>query len=283
MDEYSTGFSASEARLTSSLRYREAAISVDHRVHRQPGYPGTMQVVGDVVVDLDSGMQPRWVWNSFDHLNINRHPYLFPDWTHANSIAYSKDDGNFIISLRQQNWVLKIDYENGTGTGNILWRLGEGGDFALQGATDPTDWFYAQHYAEFTSANTTGIFSLELFDNGDDRMLRAGTICGPLPRQTPCLYSTVQEVDENAKTAKFLFHDILPAKFYSAFAGNADLLANGNFHYNLAGVGTSSYVFEVMPGKDITDTPKTIWEMDLPGTNTYRALRLPSLYPSVQW
>ena len=79
--------------------------------------------------------------------------------------------------------MLKIDYENGAGTGNILWRLGEGGDFVLQGATDPTDWFYAQHYAEFTSANTTGIFSPKLFDNGDDRMVPAGTICGPLPRQ----------------------------------------------------------------------------------------------------
>jgi arylsulfate sulfotransferase len=250
-----------------------------------PGFPGTTQVGGEVVVDLDHSLQPRWVWNSFDHLDINRHPMAFPDWTHANSLAYSKDDGNFLISLRHQNWVLKIDYRNGTGTGNIIWHLGEGGDFALQGATDPTDWFYAQHDAVFTSANTTGLFSLDLFDNGDDRIFPEGVICGPLPGQTPCLYSTVQQmqVDEQAMTASFLFHQILPPSLYSSFAGNNDLLANADFQYNLAGVGSSAYVFEVQPGVNLTDTPQTVWQLSLSGTNTYRANRLPSLYPGVQW
>jgi arylsulfate sulfotransferase len=50
-----------------------------------PGYQKTTQVLGDSVIDLDSSLQPRWVWNSFDHLDINRHPMQFPDWTHANA------------------------------------------------------------------------------------------------------------------------------------------------------------------------------------------------------
>ena len=250
-----------------------------------PGYPGVTQVAGDVVVDLNSTMQPVWVWNPFDHLDVNRHPYQFPDWTHANSVAYSKDDGNFIISLRHQNWVLKIDYQNGAGTGNVIWHLGEGGDFTLKGGTDPTDWFYAQHDAKFSSSNTSGLFSLTLFDNGDDRMFPDGVICGSGPGQTPCLYSTVvqMQVDEGTKTATFQFHQILPAKLYSYFAGSTDILPNGNFEYNLAGVGTSAYVFEVIPGATLGDTPQTVWQMSLPGTNTYRAARLPSLYPGVQW
>lgn len=250
-----------------------------------PGYPGITQVLGDTVLDLDSTLQPRWVWNSFDHLDVNRHPMAFPDWTHANSLAYSKDDGNFLISLRHQNWVLKIDYQNGAGTGNIVWHLGEGGDFALQGATDPTDWFYAQHYANFTSPNTTGVISLELFDNGDDRQLPANTICGPFPGQIPCYYSTVPEmqVDENAMTATFLFHEILPAYLYSSFAGNNDLLPNGNFQYNLAGSAGGAYAFEVTPGPTVADPPQTVWSMAMPGIYTYRASRLPSLYPGVQW
>ena len=49
--------------------------------------------------------------------------------------------------------------------------------------------------------------------------------------------------------------------------------------YNLAGVGTNAYVFEVTP----TNTPQTVWEMQITGSNTYRALRMPSLYPGVQW
>jgi arylsulfate sulfotransferase len=196
----------------------------------------------------------------------------FPDWTHANSLAYSKDDGNFLISLRHQNWVLKIDYQNGAGTGNVVWRLGEGGDFTLQGATDPTDWFYAQHYANFTSHNTTGVFSLDLFDNGDDRQLPAATICGPLPGQTPCFYSTAAEmqVDENAKTATFLFHAILPTKLYSGFGGNSCLLPDGDFEYNAAGAAGGASVFEVKPGATAADTPQTVWSMTLPGTYTYR-------------
>jgi len=249
-----------------------------------PGYPGTTNVVGDTVVDLDSTLQPRWLWNSFDHLNVNRHPMGFPDWTHSNSLAYSQDDGNFLISMRHQNWVLKIDYENGAGSGNIIWHLGEGGDFKLTNGVDPTDWFYAQHYANFISPNTTGVFNLELFDNGDDRAFPKGLICGPLPGQTPCLYSTVAQfqIDENAMTATFLFHDKLPHTLYSSFAGNNDLLANGNIQYNLAGT-MPAYAFEVQPGANLTDPAQTVWEMSVPGTNTYRMNRLPSLYPGVQW
>jgi hypothetical protein len=250
-----------------------------------PGYPGVTQVNGDTVVDLDSTLQPRWLWNSFDHLDVNRHPMGFPDWTHANSLSYSKDDGNFIISMRHQNWVLKIDYKNGKGTGNVIWHLGEGGDFKLMNGTDPTDWFYAQHYAYFTSPNTTGVFSLELFDNGDDRAFPEGLICGPLPGQTPCLYSTVPQfqVDETAMTATLKFHDILPPSLYSFFAGNNDLLANGDVEFNLAGSIGGADTFEVQPGATLADPPQTVWEMTLPGTDTYRELRMPSLYPGVQW
>jgi hypothetical protein len=250
-----------------------------------PGYPGVTVVTGDTVVDLDSNFQPTWLWNSFDHLDINRHPMQFPDWTHANSLAYSADDGNFLISLRHQNWVLKIDYENGAGTGNVIWHLGEGGDFTLTNGVDPTDWNYAQHYANFISPNTTGVFDLELFDNGDDREFPEGLICGPLPGQTPCLYSTVQhlQIDENAMTATFTFHDILPHALYSYFAGNSELLPDGDVEFNLAGAVGGADTFEVIPGASLTTPPQTVWEMTLPGSTTYRVLRLPSLYPGVQW
>ena len=52
-----------------------------------PGYPGTTSVLGDDMVDLDPNNQPVWVWRAFDHLDVNRHPYLFPDWTHSNAIV----------------------------------------------------------------------------------------------------------------------------------------------------------------------------------------------------
>ena len=55
-------------------------------------------VLGDVIVDLDQNLKPQWVWNEFNHLDPNRHPYMFPDWTHTNAIVYSKDDGNILGS-----------------------------------------------------------------------------------------------------------------------------------------------------------------------------------------
>ncbi len=245
-----------------------------------PGYPGTTNVVGDVVVDLDENLQPVWVWNEFDHFDVNRHPMSFPDWTHSNSIVYSPDDGNFVVSIRHQNWIVKVDYKNGLGAGDVVWKLGEGGDFTLQGATDPTDWFYAQHDASFQSPNSTGNFLMSVMDNGDDRMFPPGVTCNSAGAP-PCLYTTVQvlRVDENAKTVSFVFHQVQPTSLYSAFAGDTLPLGNNNIEYNLAGVGTDAYVFEVTP----TSTPATVWQMHIVGSNTYRAYRMGSLYPGVQW
>jgi hypothetical protein len=237
-------------------------------------------VLGDVIVDLDTNLQPVWVWNEFNHLDPNRHPYLFPDWTHTNDILYSPDDGNILVSMRHQNWVVKVNYQNGTGTGAILWHLGEGGDFTLKGGTDPTDWQYAQHKPGFFSTNTTGVFSLGLMDNGDDRIFPAGVTCGATGAP-PCLYTTIPifQIDENAKTASLIFHQILPANLYSNFGGNTEQLANGNVEYDLAGVGTGSYVYEVTN----QSTPQTVWTMQVKGSFAYRANRMPSLYPGVQW
>jgi arylsulfate sulfotransferase len=244
------------------------------------GYPGTTNVLGDVVIDLDQNFKPVWVWNEFDHLDVNRHPMGFPDWTHSNAIVYSPDDGNFLISIRHQNWIIKVNYNNAAGAGDILWKLGYQGDFTLQGAVDPTDWFYAQHDVNFISSNTTGNFKIAIMDNGDDRVFPTGVTCNSAGAPA-CLYSTVpiMQVDENAKTASFLFHQIIPANLYSLFAGDTRVLANGNVEYNLAGVGSDAYVFEVTP----TNTPQTVWQMHVTKENTYRVFRMPSLYPDVQW
>ena len=55
---------------------------------------------------------------------------------------------------------MKVDYNNGAGSGSVLWRLGYQGDFTLTNGTEPQDWFFGQHQPAFVSANTTGIFQL---------------------------------------------------------------------------------------------------------------------------
>jgi arylsulfate sulfotransferase len=237
-------------------------------------------VTGDVIIDLDQNHNPVWLWNEFDHLDTNRRPYMYPDWTHTNAVLYSPDDGNLIISIRHQNWLVKVDYANGTGAGDIIWHLGYQGDFTLAGGTDPTNWFYAQHGPSFVTTNTTGDFSLILFDNGDDRVFPIGVTCSA-PGEPACLYSTVPllELDETAMTATLGFHPTAPT--YSFFGGNAAVLKNGNVEYceSAGGPGTAGDIYEVTQDS----SAQTVWHMLITGQYAYRGQRIPSLYPGVQW
>jgi len=242
------------------------------------GFPNPVTVTGDVLIDLDQNHNPVWLWSEFDHLDLNRHPIAFPDWTHTNSVVYSPDDKALIISMRNQSWIIKIDYGNGQGTGNVLWKLGFQGDFALQNGTDPIDWFSAQHDANVVSMNSSGVFQLLLFDNGDNRVLDAsGTICGTA---TPCISRVpILQLDESAKTATIEWVDDLSPVF-SFFGGGARLLTNGNVEFDeCAPTASSSAIFEVAK----TTPPQTVWQMQIGNQNTYRGFRMPSLYPGVQW
>jgi len=243
--------------------------------------PPLGSVLGDVLIDLDPNMVPVWSWSTFDHLDVNRHPMGLPDWTHSNALLYSPDDGNLILSMRHQHWVIKIDYNNGLGAGDIIWRLGEGGDFTLSGGTDPDDWFYAQHGPFFVSPNTAGQFSMILFDNGNNRIYPPADPCTTSP--TPaCNFSTVPmfQIDENAHTASITFHDTLPV--FSFFGGNAQTLANGDIEFDECAISTSSLAANVL---EVTNEagPRTVWQLQIGGAYAYRAFRLPSLYPGVQW
>jgi hypothetical protein len=247
------------------------------------GYPGTTAVTGDVLIDLDTNRTPVWVWSEFDHLDVNRHPMNFPDWTHTNAVLYSSSDGDLVISVRHQYWLIKIDYNDGLGSGDIVWKLGWQGDFTLVGGTDPVDWFYAQHGPSFLTDQTSGVYQLVLFDNGDDRPneANAGLPCGTTP-VSPC-YSTVPilQLDETAKTATIVWHDNLSPVF-SFFGGNAEVLDNGNVEFAVSASGGSSTagaVYEVTQDP----TPQTVWQLQIAGQYAYRAMRMPSLYPGVQW
>jgi arylsulfate sulfotransferase len=247
-----------------------------------PGFPGVTTVLGDAIIDVDTNLNPVWVWNSFDHLDINRHPFSFPDWTHSNALLLT-GDGNLLLSMRHQNWIIKIDYKNGAGTGDVLWHLGQGGDFTLVGGTDPTDWVYAQHGPAFFSRASSGVFDLGVMDNGDDRVYPNNESCAAAGF-TVCPFTTVPiyHIDEHAMTATLVFQDVLSQ--YSFFGGNVTSLANGNVEFDLcsnvpAASPTAAVAFEVTRDAN----PQVVWQMNIGTQNGYRIFRLPSLYPGVQW
>lgn len=252
------------------------------------GTTGPTEVIGDVLIDVDQNFNPDWVWNTFDHLDINRRPMNFPDWTHSNGLLYSSDDHNLLLSIRHQNWIIKINFLDGTGSGAVMWRLGEGGDFTLidpndpNGNNDPADWFYAQHGMSYFTPNTTGVFRLGLMDNGNDRMFKSGSVlCQPYERQaTPQCYSTMPllEINEGNMTATMIHHYVPNDTYFSFFGGNAEPLANGDIEVDFCAALPGAIVQELSP-----DASQVIWQGETPEADQYHVYRMPSLYPGVQW
>jgi hypothetical protein len=245
-----------------------------------PGYPGTTHVSGDVLIDLDENRNPVWSWSAFDHLDVKRAPLGLPDWTHANAVIYSPEDGNLIFSMRNQNWVIKIDYRDGRGDGKILWKLGPGGDFVIPGGS-PADFNYAQHFPVLNSSKSSGVYPLMLFDNGNNRILDLnGTQCNS-PGAAAC-YSrpVIFQLDESSKTAQILWQYKLPV--FSGCCGSINVLQNGNVEYDIALVAQNPFASRI---QEVTQelTPQLVWQMDVKGQLAYRAFRIPSLYPGIEW
>jgi len=234
--------------------------------------------IGDMVVVLDQDFRVTWAWDAFDHLDVNRGPVLgevtqpgamdpsaavpdLPavDWLHANAVTWSPEDQDLVVSLRHQDWAIKIDYANGAGDGHVLWRLGQGGDFTVN-ASDPNPWFSHQHDSHFIN-NTT----LIVFDNGNTRR-----------DSDPNADSRGQvwTIDENTRTATLAFNVDLGN--YSDKVGSAEALSNGNYCFTSGfilptGIGQS---IEVLPD----GSPTYVLQLSI---SLYRSFRVRTLYAGV--
>src|SRR5262249_48354371 len=156
-----------------------------------------------------------------------------------------------VVSLRHQDWVIKIDYDNGAGDGRIIWRLGQDGDFTVN-STDPNPWFSHQHDAHFIDDAT-----LIVFDNGNTR--RASDPNADSRGQ-------VWTLDENSQTATLAFNVDLGN--YSDRVGSAERLSNGNYCFTSGFIVTppaGGQSIEVLP--DGTPT----YVLQLPGVALYRS------------
>ncbi len=232
--------------------------------------PGSKLVEGDAIVVLDANFQVVWSWNAFAHLDVARAAVdedagpLYPngplanDWTHANSIEYLPSDGNLLLSMRSQDWVVKLDYRDGKGSGGVLWRLGKDGDFSIA-SSDPWPWFSHQHDANSELVGN-GLFSV--FDNGNTRRAL-----------NPNAHSRGQvlQLDEVGRKAALLLNADLGV--YSQALGTAQHLINGN-HSFLAGLVTPDDRSELVEVDPKGDEVYRI-SADLP---CYRAIRLPDMY-----
>jgi hypothetical protein len=259
------------------------ALAASERILTNVQGPGNVDVLGDTIVVLDHNLQVTWAWDAFDHLDTSRkatlgetciYPagltcapfYLAPvanDWLHGNALQLTPD-GHILYSSRHQDWVIKIDYANGAGSGKILWRMGKDGDFQIQ-SSDPNPWFSHQHDSNFEINNTT----LLVFDDGN---VRAAA--------DPKAHSRGQvlQVDENNRGVILVLNADLGV--YSAALGTAEQLPDGKYHFDagflLSTDGNGNPVYNAQS-----------LEVDLSGhidfgvqfgTLEYRTFRIPDLY-----
>jgi arylsulfate sulfotransferase len=257
--------------------------------------PGlNVDILGDSIIILDPNLNPLWYFDSFQHdgggtqLDINRPatlaetcavnqggcPILFlagtpgvtplaKDWMHSNSIQYRSSDGDLVISARHQDWVFKIDYNNGSGTGDLLWRMGPDGDFTFNNTgNNAYPWFSHQHDAGF---ETTGVF--DVFDNGNTRIAQEG---GGNSR------GMVLTVDEPALTVTPVLVQNLG--YFGIALGSAQLLSNGNYHFQPGIVEPNNldYSQEFAPVSG-TLSGTGVYNLES-GCESYRSFRMPDLY-----
>jgi arylsulfate sulfotransferase len=257
---------------------RTAVLAYVERILEDVQGEGPVNILGDMVIVLDPDWQVVWSWNSFEHMDVTRAAILGEtctdgspgcpidviddlanDWLHSNAIAYSPVDGNLLLSVRHQDWIVKFDYRDGAGTGEVIWRLGSDGDFALTPA-DATLWLSHSH-----DVSTPVPGRILLYDNGNVRCDLGGDC-----------ESRGQEylIDESAMTAGLAVNTRLGK--YSRAVGSAQPLANGNYHFHSGALpDQSAAVDEVLP-----DATKT-FGVSVPGL-VYRSFRLRSLYtPSI--
>lgn len=270
-----TGFHH-EARLLPSGKFLVLA-STEQFMKDVQG-EGEVDVLGDMILVLDSQLQVTWAWDAFDHLDARRKAtlgetctprgggcppfYLAPvanDWLHGNSVQLTPD-GDLLYSARHQDWLIKIAYEHGNGSGAIRWRLGKDGDFqALSG--DDSPWFSHQHDGGFADAEGT----LTVFDNGNIRADANSSIHSR---------GQMWRVDEAARKATLELNADLGV--YSFALGSAHKLPEGGYHFNAGWV--PSTVPASARSVEVDASGQTLYSIETARAPMYRSFRLKDPY-----
>ncbi len=216
------------------------------------------------------------------------------DWLHSNTLYYwphngaaapSDAPGDLIWSSRHQDWVIRIDYQDGAGTGNIVWRMGPSGDFAFVNTyNDPWPWFSHQHDAGIEGGGT-GVF--DTLDNGNTRISPPtgprsstggvpGLGVGCLPND--CATRGIALTFDEAAMQVYPVMNVNLGTFSQAM-GSAQLLDDGNYFFQSAFVlrnkTETSYNIEIQPVPGTATGPQVL---NLAGPAAYRAWQMPSLY-----
>ena len=202
---------------------------------------------GVKIMDRTSG-EVLWQWKVSDHLSMDDYcPICWDsyrwvlDWTHLNMVYFDEEDSAVYINLRNLNRMIKIDYPSG----EILWSLGDGGDFG--------EGIFSHAHDPMLLPNG----NILLFDHGFHR-----------PGSTENYSRVIElEVDPGSGYAEIVWEYRETPDFYCEIGGDADRLPNGN---TLIADAANSRVIEVSPDREV------VWELRMPFLYyIYKAERLP--------
>ena len=259
---------------------------------------GTQQnpvdIIGDEILVLDHNLQLVWAWDAFLHEDLNRVATINDtckvgqggcprfdsrftqanDWLHTNSAQLTRD-GNIIISQRSQDFVLKVNYQDGHGDGKIIWRMGPYGDFTLlnppkNSCGDPNvfAWFNHQHDAAFQALNKLGQGVMTVFDDGNLRYLQCDN--GQNSRGMVLL------VSEPNRTVYLTTLADLGA--FSGALGSADLLPSASGIYASFGNGAlTNGQNQESQSTEVDLNGKIVYQLQS-DSSAYRIYRMPNLY-----
>ncbi len=239
-----------------------ATDSIHHTLQKLPnGHYLTMRyafedsLLRDLIVELDEAGDVAWSWRADEHI-----PEALEEHIHGNMAQLDLDAEAAYFASHQLHTLYKIDRPSG----EILWELGEDGDFEVVGG-HPDPWFKFAHAPEILPDG-----HLLVYDNGGGN------------KRT---YTRVMEyaIDESEMTVEPVWEypgELVEDDWYTVAWGDADRLDNGNTLINagsLVNWDSDSRIFEVTPDGD------KVWEMflmgyaDGTGAGAYMAQRIPML------
>jgi hypothetical protein len=246
----------------------------------------------------------RNLWSLVDMLDPARFNYLTyetfsgaTDTEHANAIIEDPRDDTIIVSLRNQDAVVKFSR-----SGQIQWILGPHKNwgspwrqYLLKPVGTPFEWNYGQHAPVITPQGT-----LLLFDNGN---CRAEPFDPPVPDEANYSRAVEFRIDEvNMQVSQvWQFADTNKDRLYAGTLGNAEWLPQTS--NVLVTFGCITYENGAHPEpnaprapiariKEVTHevNPSVVFDLELSdplntnskseGYRVYRSYRIPDLYPA---
>lgn len=210
--------------------------------------------------------ETTWTWRICEHFT----PRLnYSNWSHINTLEPYLDERAFILSVRDQNAILKVQRD----TGEIEWILGENGDFDMEDEAV----FLRQHAAELQPNG-----NILMFDNGLNYSEAVSRGDGADRTRE---YSRVIELElvfdgAGEPLRADLVWEYTDQSLFSGSRSEADRLENGNTLITYSWLESEGRATLL---REVTHEGEIVWELLAPVDRaTYRSERIEPMYGFVR-